>query len=157
MNTALKFCYEIQGFAEITNEVPTVYQWQIILKKLESVSVDALIIETDIFMAPEVFVVWIKGFVDIVSPEAISDRQWTIIKDHLQLIFTKVTPSYEDEDDNADVAKRVHNLFEGMQNSRHPFRDLNKLNLMCACENTKSLNAGDDMKAYCCTNDETSK
>jgi hypothetical protein len=120
MNTALKFCYELQGFAEITNQVPTDEEWNIILIKLKEVSIDDLIIATDIFMAPEVFVVWFKGFVEVALPSRVHDKQWEIIRDHLQLVFTKVTPSYEDEDDNADVAKRVKDIIDGVQVNR-PF------------------------------------
>ena len=147
MNTALKFCYEVQGFAEITNEDPTKAQWLIILKKLEDVSVDDLIIDTDVFMAAEMFVVWLKGFVEVAEPTNITTQQWQIIKDHLQLVFTKVTPSYEDEDDETETAKRVHELFEGMKNNPRPFETLDKLDLICACENTND-------RAYCGTNQD---
>jgi len=157
MNTALKFCYELQGFAEITNEVPTDNQWNIILLKLEKVSVDDLIIDTKVFMAPEIFVVWLKGFVEVALPSTVYDKQWKVIKDHLQLIFTKVTPSYEDEDDDTEMAKRVNDIFEGIRNNRTPMSDLNKLDLICACGDTSSINkplcAGDDLKAYCCSDD----
>lgn len=131
MNTALKFCYELQGFAEIANENPVKEQWLIIVKKLAEVSIDDLIIETDIFVAPEVFVVWLKGFVDVAEPTNVTNNQWEIIKDHLQLVFTKVTPSYEDEDDETEITKRVDILFNDIRNSRTPLSDLPKNSLIC--------------------------
>ena len=142
MNTALRFCYELQGFAEIGNEMPAREQWEVIVNKLNEISIDHLIIETDCLMAQEAFVIWLKGYVDISNPLYVNEQQWQIIKDHLQLVFTKVTPSYEDEDDETEIAKRVHDLFEGMQNVKRPFETLDKLDLICACEGT-------DNKAYC--------
>ena len=102
MNTALRFCYELQGFAEIGNEMPAREQWEVIVNKLNEISIDHLIIETDCLMAQEAFVIWLKGYVDISNPLYVNEQQWQIIKDHLQLVFTKVTPSYEDEDDETE-------------------------------------------------------
>lgn len=41
------------------------------------------------------FTLWLHGYVEIcgVRPD---DRQWEIIKDHLALVFTKVTPDRSD-------------------------------------------------------------
>jgi hypothetical protein len=46
-------------------------------------------------MTPEQFAYWMQGFVEIQnSNEPPTKEQWQIIKDHLQLVFNKVTPQY---------------------------------------------------------------
>lgn len=42
-------------------------------------------------MTPEQFVYWLQGFAEVhgVAP---SEAEWTIIKDHLALVFRKETP-----------------------------------------------------------------
>lgn len=41
---------------------------------------------------PQDFVYWLQGFVEIADSDTISEKQWLIIKDHLKLVFDKVTP-----------------------------------------------------------------
>lgn len=44
-------------------------------------------------MTPEQFVYWLQGFVEMHPTENIpTPQQWLMIKDHLQTVFTKVTP-----------------------------------------------------------------
>lgn len=44
-------------------------------------------------MTPEQFAYWMQGFVELQnSNEPPTEEQWQIIKDHLQLVFKKVTP-----------------------------------------------------------------
>lgn len=43
-------------------------------------------------MSPERFCDWLQGFVEISETEAISEKQWLVIKDHLKLVFDKKTP-----------------------------------------------------------------
>ena len=43
-------------------------------------------------MTPEQFVYWLQGFAEV-NQKAPNDAQWTIIKDHLQLVFKKETPN----------------------------------------------------------------
>lgn len=38
------------------------------------------------------FVYWLQGFVELSDTDTISERQWLMIKDHLKLVFDKVTP-----------------------------------------------------------------
>jgi hypothetical protein len=47
-------------------------------------------------MTPEQFTYWLQGFVEIRDKEAVglTEKQWDIIKDHLQTVFHKVTPTY---------------------------------------------------------------
>ena len=45
-------------------------------------------------MTTEQFTYWLQGFAEI-NNTAPTEEQWKIIKDHLQLVFTKVTPVYQ--------------------------------------------------------------
>lgn len=45
-------------------------------------------------MTPENFCYWLQGFVETVNPTSIDEQQTKVIKDHLQLVFNKVTPKY---------------------------------------------------------------
>lgn len=44
-------------------------------------------------MTPEQFCYWLQGFNEINSTVP-TEKQWSIIKDHLALVFNKVTPKY---------------------------------------------------------------
>lgn len=54
----------------------------------------------------EQFGYWLQGFVELTAGEEPTPRQWQIIKDHLQLVFTKVTPDRADkvEDTQTPIA-----------------------------------------------------
>jgi hypothetical protein len=41
---------------------------------------------------PTSFVFWLKGFFEMTNPKTISEQQTTMIRDHLALVFDKVTP-----------------------------------------------------------------
>jgi len=45
-------------------------------------------------MTAEQFTYWLQGFMETTDPKSIDEKQTQIIKDHLKLVFTKVTPSY---------------------------------------------------------------
>lgn len=38
------------------------------------------------------FTYWLQGFVELQDSDSISDKQWAMIKDHLKLVFDKITP-----------------------------------------------------------------
>jgi hypothetical protein len=42
-------------------------------------------------MTPEQFCYWLQGLVEIGKPEQLNKEQIQIIKEHLDLVFTKVT------------------------------------------------------------------
>lgn len=51
-------------------------------------------------MTPSDFVYWLNGFVELTDGlERPSERQWQVIKDHLQLVFEKQTPDRGNECD----------------------------------------------------------
>jgi len=43
-------------------------------------------------MTPENFTYWLQGFAEL-NQSAPTDEQWTVIRDHLALVFKKVTPA----------------------------------------------------------------
>lgn len=44
-------------------------------------------------ITPEQFTYWLQGYIEV-NGEYPTKQQWAIIKDHLQEVFNKVTPSY---------------------------------------------------------------
>ena len=44
-------------------------------------------------MTQDQFIYWHQGFVELTETEQPSKAQWAAIKDHLKLVFTKVTPT----------------------------------------------------------------
>lgn len=45
-------------------------------------------------MTAEQFIYWFQGFIEVANPKQIDAQQTQVIKDHLALVFNKVTPSY---------------------------------------------------------------
>ena len=45
-------------------------------------------------MTSEQFVYWMQGFLEISGNKEITPEQVNIIKDHISLVLTKVTPTY---------------------------------------------------------------
>ncbi len=45
-------------------------------------------------ITPEQFIYWLQGFIEIEDPKFLNEKQLSIIKDHLNLVFKKVTPNY---------------------------------------------------------------
>lgn len=97
MNDALKLCYWIQGFAEIHKSKPTKAQWKEICNRVMACEVDDG--DGDGLMKPEAFVTWLKGFVELANPDSIDTTRWNVIKEHLQMVFIKLT-SEDDENPN---------------------------------------------------------
>ena len=43
-------------------------------------------------MTPEQFCYWLQGFAEITDASQISEKEWLVIVDHLNLVFEKKTP-----------------------------------------------------------------
>ena len=46
-------------------------------------------------MTPENFVYWLQGMLEIGDVKKLNKEQVNIIKDHIKLVLTKVTPAYQ--------------------------------------------------------------
>jgi hypothetical protein len=46
-------------------------------------------------MTPENFVYWLQGMLEIGNVKKLNKEQVNIIKDHIKLVLTKVTPTYQ--------------------------------------------------------------
>ena len=44
-------------------------------------------------ITPEQFVYWLQGFFEMSNPDFVNPKQTEMIKEHLKLVFTKVTPT----------------------------------------------------------------
>lgn len=66
-------------------------------------------------MTPENFTYWLQGYSEICG-QAPSEKQWEIIKDHLNLVFNKVPTSSV----NTTYCAQVH-LNSGIENVSHPY------------------------------------
>ena len=67
-------------------------------------------------MTPEQFCYWLQGFAEMNQESAsITDQQWLIIKDHLQTVFTKVTPDRKVEPPSVDQADKIIKRIREMQ------------------------------------------
>jgi hypothetical protein len=56
-------------------------------------------------MTPEQFCYWLQGYVEITDDlnSKPSQEEWDRIKDHLKLVFNKVTPNYYKKYDNTPI------------------------------------------------------
>lgn len=70
-------------------------------------------------MTPENFCYWLQGLFELTDSDTLSTQQIQIIKNHLQLVFTKVTPDIELEDvelDEADdLGSRLKKMMEDFE------------------------------------------
>jgi hypothetical protein len=49
-------------------------------------------------MTEKEFVIWLHGFLEISGAKTLDENQLQVIKDHLNVFFTKVTPDREKDD-----------------------------------------------------------
>lgn len=59
-------------------------------------------------MTPEQFTYWLQGFVELTNTKTISEQQWQAIKDHLSLVFNKVTPDRFKEEEGVQVQEKKY-------------------------------------------------
>lgn len=75
-------------------------------------------------MTPENFAYWLKGFIEISETSTLNEKQTQIIKDHLDLVFNKVTPTYEntvnDTKTDEKVSKRKKISFQDILKECNP-------------------------------------
>jgi len=88
----LNFCYYLKGLEEtLIEERPTVEQWDCVLRMFKQIEGSG---EYDDpykhTVMPCKFVNWLCGYIEISAVDAPNEREWKIIKDKLQFVFTKV-------------------------------------------------------------------
>lgn len=69
---------------------------------------------TNLLLTPENFCFWLNGFAEL-TPEPPTAEQWKSIKEHLALVFTKVTPKAPGNDPAPSVFDDIRKI--------PPFRD----------------------------------
>lgn len=68
-------------------------------------------------MTPEQFCYWLQGYVEITENSPTPTKsEWLIIKDHLKLVFKKVTPDY-----NSPTIPRLTEIHKPLSPSYDPF------------------------------------
>lgn len=73
-------------------------------------------------MTPEYFTYWLQGFVELSESNAVpNEQQWLMIKDHLKLVFDKVTL---DRSDYVPIKSIDEVLKEMYKQPKTPFLDL---------------------------------
>lgn len=63
-------------------------------------------------MSEKEFVIWLHGFLEISGATSLNEKQLSIIKDHLNTFFIKVTPNREEE---KAPDKEVTEMFKRLQ------------------------------------------
>lgn len=67
-------------------------------------------------MTPQDFCYWLKGYVELSETTSLTDNQVLVIKDHLDLVFKKVTPDRTEkatkvnEESRDEFLKRITDL-----------------------------------------------
>ncbi|KVT86281.1 hypothetical protein WT25_11040 [Burkholderia territorii] len=74
-------------------------------------------------MTPEQFAYWLQGFVELTQGQTPNPAQWKSICEHLEKVFTKVTPpvggtNVKIEVDTKDAQKAIEDLTEVMRRYR---------------------------------------
>jgi len=54
-------------------------------------------------MTPEQFCYWLQGYMEMSEAEKLDEKQVKIMKDHLALVFMKVTPDYTTTTTSSDI------------------------------------------------------
>lgn len=58
-------------------------------------------------MTSDQFAYWLQGFFELTNSNQLTEKQVLMIKEHLQLVFTKITPDHNDDDTACtDIAAR---------------------------------------------------
>lgn len=86
----IEFCYYLQGYYEIVNTPPSKDGWSKIVSMLNKIEKD-ISENTSGFIKANHFIMWLRGFVDLCPDQTPSLTQWSIITEHLGLVFIKVT------------------------------------------------------------------
>lgn len=74
------------------------------------------------------FFYWLQGFFEISETETLSKKQIQVIKDHMALVATKVTPNRQEiPEDTEELQRRIEKLIRPVQDP----------SVICSNTNTK--------------------
>lgn len=121
MNEAEKICYWLQGYIEITGGIPpSEEQWEQIKSTIKKADITTI---SDGLMKPEAFITWISGYIDLTN-KVPSGVQWDIIREHLQLVFVKITSdrsANENEDTNNNILEALKKIRDDIDKDISPW------------------------------------
>ena len=86
MNT-IELCYKLQGLMEIDPYTGPSEDKLILIYNDCSQATSSNVPQADHFC------LWLLGWFEYAQPNKVTETQWAVIKDHLQLVFDKVTPN----------------------------------------------------------------
>jgi len=71
-------------------------------------------------MTAEQFTYWLQGFMETAEPKKLNEKQTQIIKDHLELVFNKVTPNYTPDYYKLKYADGVRDFTKELSDIQYP-------------------------------------
>lgn len=71
-------------------------------------------------MTPQDFCYWLKGYVELSETNSLTDNQVLVIKDHLDLVFKKVTPDRTEKTTVVDDSS-VDNFLKRVTDLKQPY------------------------------------
>ena len=79
-------------------------------------------------MTPEQFAYWLQGALEVIDPKyGLDAKQVQVIRDHLALVFEKVTPERSGESEFSKILDQASKDFAGMDEaSRKWFEDISR-------------------------------
>lgn len=77
-----------------------------------------------IFMNAENFAYWLKGFFELTNTTTLNENQIKMIKEHLNLVFNKVTAPLEPENTKSEelVSDEVRKIMEQIRKDSEKYR-----------------------------------
>jgi hypothetical protein len=77
-------------------------------------------------MTPDQFCYWLQGMFEITNTKQLSETQTKIIKEHLQLVFTKVTPDHDKdlltEQEESELEEALKKLQDEIDKKYEPYK-----------------------------------
>jgi len=61
-------------------------------------------------MTPENFCYWLRGIMEVINPKTLTEKQVEIIKNHLDLVFEKITPDVDLSGTNLKIDSSDDNI-----------------------------------------------
>lgn len=119
--TTIEVCYKIQGFAELKgNYAIDSGEWDNIVSIVSDCEFDGGSIGYK--MSANHFISWLQGFIEISNDSTVDQNQWNLIKEHLQLVFEKVTseldPNDPPQEDSTSESTNINDIIEAIERAK---------------------------------------